>query len=192
MKKILLSTLTLVYFTFVHIPVANAGDTATEATTTTTTTSTAAVPMYSDGESAEVMVSINEGEIDLGQLAKRKAMNKQVRDYAKMIVDQHKQNEKDTKSLVRKQDLDFKKTDMSKSFEAQAEDMEKTLKKTSKDDFDRAYMNSQVDMHQKALDTVNSLISGAQNAAYKAHLEKTRDAITVHLAHAKEVQSMVK
>ena len=175
MKKLLLSALTLVYFTIAHIPHA-----------------AAQMPTYSDGESAEVMVTINEGEIDLGQLAKRKAINKQVKDYAKMMVDQHKQNEKDTKSVVRKQDLDFKKTDMSKSFEAQALDIEKTLKKTSKEDFDRAYMNSQVDMHQKSLDTVNSLIAGAQNAAYKAHLEKTRDAITVHLAHAKEVQSMVK
>jgi len=145
----------------------------------------------SDGESAAVMVTLNEGEIDLGQLAKRKASNRQVKDYAKMMVDQHKQNEKDTKRVARKQDLNFKKTDMSKSFEAQAEDMEKTLKKTAKEDFDRAYMDQQVGMHEKALETVNTLISGAQNAVYKAHLEKTRDAITMHLAHAKEIKSMI-
>lgn len=169
MAKLLLSLLTLLAFTF----------------------SDAMPAALSDGEGAEVMVTLNEGEIDLGQLAKRKATNKQVQDYAKMMVDQHKQNEKDTKRLVRKQDLDFKKTDMSKSFEAQAEDMEKTLKKTAKEDFDRAYMDQQVGLHEKALNTVNTLISSAQNAAYKAHLEKTRDAITVHLAHAREIKSMI-
>ena len=172
----------------------NKESTTTESMTTTDMVahSDAMPASLSDGESAEVLVTLNEGEIDIGQLAKRKATNKQVKDYAKMMVDQHKQNEKDTKRVARKQDLDFKKTDMSKSLEAQAEDSEKTLKKTAKDDFDRAYMDQQVTMHEKALDTVESLIQSAQNAAYKAHLEKTRDAITVHLAHAKEVQGMVK
>lgn len=191
MAKSLLSALTLVYFMMAHIPHAEAADTTTE-TMTTTTTTTPAMPAYSDGESAEVLVTLNEGEIDVNQLAKRKATNKQVKDYAKMMVDQHKQNEKDTKKLARKQNIDFKDTDMSKSLEDQAEDMEKTLKKTSKEDFDRTYMNSQVQMHEKALETVNALITGAQNPAYKTHLEKTREAITVHLAHAKEIQSLVK
>lgn len=146
----------------------------------------------SDGEGAEVLVKINESEIDASQLAKRKATHKQVKDYAKMMVDHHKDNEKETKQMARKHDLDFKKTDMSKSFEAQADDIEKTLKKTSKEDFDRAYIDSQITMHEKALKTVSSLIDSAQNAAYKAHLEKTRDAISTHLAHAKEVQGMIK
>lgn len=174
MTKFLLSLLTLLALSFVNVPHA------------------IAMPTLSDGESAEVMLTLNEGEIDLGQLAKRKANNMQVKDYAKMMVDQHKDSEKATKKLARKQDLDLKKTDMSKSFEAQTEDMEKTLKKTAKEDFDRAYMDQQVMMHEKALNTVNTLINSAQNAAYKAHLEKTRDAITVHLAHAKEINSMLK
>lgn len=177
MRKLLLSTLTLALVMLGYVQSGEAESTPA---------------MVSDGEGAEVMVTLNEGEIDIGQLAKRKAVNKQVKDYAKMMVDQHKDNEKETKRLARKQDLDFKKTDMSKSLEAQAEDMEKTLKKTSKDDFDRAYMDQQITMHEKALDTVNSLIGSAQNAAYKAHLEKTRDAITVHLAHAKEIQGTIK
>lgn len=189
MKKLILSTLTLVLVTFGYVKTISADDMPTDMRAKVSSSIPAAL---SDGESAEVMVTLNEGEIDIGQLAKRKATNKQVKDYAKMMVDQHKQNEKDTKRVARKQDLNFKKTDMSKSLEAQAEDAEKTLKKTAKEDFDRAYMNQQVSMHEKALDTVVSLIETAENEAYKAHLEKTRDAITVHLAHAKEVQGMIK
>lgn len=200
MRKIILAVaiMALCTFGYVHSGVAegNKSKTAETATTTTTTDmmakATPMAAMLSDGESAEVMVTINEGEIDLGQLAKRKAVNKQVKDYAKMMVDQHKNNEKEIKRVARKQDLDFKKTDMSKSLEAKSEDMERTLKKTAKADFDRAYMDQQIDMHEEALDTVTSLIDNAQNKAYKAHLEKTRDAITVHLAHAKEVQGMIK
>lgn len=198
MRKLLLSTLTLLTMTFGYVkPVMAEGTKKTTETTTTTTTdmiahSESMPASLSDGEGAEVLVTLNEGEVDLAQLAKRKAVNKQVKDYAKMMADQHKQNEKDTKRVARKQDLDFKKTDMSKSLEARAEDTEKTLKKTAKDDFDRAYMDQEVAMHEKALETVESLILSAQNTAYKAHLEKTRDAITVHLAHAKEVQGMIK
>lgn len=198
MRKLLLSTLMLLTMTFGYakLVMAEGAKKTTETTTTTTTDMIAyseSMPAsLSDGEGVEVLVTLNEGEVDLAQLAKRKATHKQVKDYAKMMVDHHKQNEKDTKRVARKQDLDFKKTDMSRSLEARSEDAEKTLKKTAKDDFDRAYMDQEVAMHEKALDTVESLIQSAQNTAYKAHLEKTRDAITVHLAHAKEVQGVVK
>lgn len=196
MRKILIPTLTLLMMTFGYVQSGVAEGVYGNDTTTTTTdmrAKVAAMPTpISDGEGAEVLVTLNEAEIDIGQLAKRKAMSKQVKDYAKMMVDQHKQNEQDTKRVARKQDLEFKKTDMSKSLETQANEMEKKLKKTGKDDFDRAYMDQQVMMHEKGLDTVTSLIENAQNEAYKAHLEKTRDAITAHLAHAKEVQSMLK
>jgi putative membrane protein len=178
MKKLLLSTLTLALLTFAQTAQAQA---------------TAEAPAaLSDGEGAKVLVTLNEGEIDVNQLGKRKAMNKQVKDYAKMMVDQHKENEKETKKVVKKQDLKFKETAMSEALEAQVKDIEKTLKKTTKDDFDRAYMDQQVIMHEKDLGTVNTLLQTAQNAAYKAHLEKTRDAITVHLAHAQEIQAIIK
>lgn len=190
MNNLFLSTLVVTMVTFGHVQITSAGE-STTSDMMAKTSSTMPVSL-SDGEGAEVMVTINEGEIDIGQLAKRKATNKQVKDYAKMMVDQHKQNEKDTKRVARKQDLKFKETDMSESLKAQAEDMEKTLKKTAKEDFDRAYMDIQITRHEKALDTVNTLIETAQNVAYKAHLERTRDAITVHLAHAKEIQTMLK
>lgn len=192
LAKTLLSLVSLMFIATAQTSFAR----PTEDATTTSTNMPVAMPnamsALSDGESAEVLVTLNEVEIDMGQLAKRKANNKQLKDFARMLVEQHKQNEKDTKNVARKQDLDFKKTDLSKSLEAQAKDMEKTLKKTSKEDFDRIFMSTQVERHQKSLDTVNSLIASAQNAAFKAHLEKTRDALSVHFAHAKEVQAMIK
>lgn len=189
MNKLFLTTMLLTVFTFGHVQVTSAAEsTTTDKMAQAVTT----MQMLSDGESAEVLVTLNEGEIDIGQLAKRKANHKQVKDYAKMMVDQHKDNEKETKRVARKQDLNFKETQLSESVEAQAEDNEKTLKKTAKNDFDMAYINQQVSRHEKSLETLDSLISSAQNTAYKTHLQKTRDAMSVHLAHAKEIQSQLK
>ena len=144
-----------------------------------------------DGESAKIMVTLNEGEIDAARMAEKRATNKGVKDFAKMMENQHKTNEKETKRIAKTEKIDLKESDTSKALKGETTDAGKTLKSASKEDFDKTYMDQRVAMHQKALDTVNSLIQSAQDETYKQHLEKTRDAISAHLAHAKQVQTII-
>ena len=67
------------------------------------------------------------------------------------------------------------------------------MKKADKNALAKAYVDQQVMMHEKALDTLDKvLIPQAQNAALKAHLAKTRDAVAGHLTHAKDLQTRIK
>jgi putative membrane protein len=145
-----------------------------------------------DSQIAKIAVTINEGEIDAAQMAKNKLSNKDVQYFAKMMIDEHKQNMKDTKALVKKEKIGTDKSDMSESLQTEVKDWNKDLKKVDKSVVDKAYVDQQVALHQKVLETFDTvLIPQADNMALKAHLEKTREAVSGHLAHAKKLQTQL-
>jgi len=153
-------------------------------------TSVFAQAKLKDTQIAKVALTINEGEIDAAEYAKGKAKNEEVKSFAKMMIDEHERNLKDTKNLAKQEKFTPEKSDLSKSLETDAKASNKDLKKTDKAKLDKAYVDQQVMMHQKALDTFDTvLIPQAENVALKAHLQKTREVVAGHLAHAKTLQT---
>lgn len=139
---------------------------------------------------AEILLTINDGEVELGQLARRNAQNKEVKDFAAMMVDTHKKNMKETKRVAKKAKIDAEKNDTSRGLKEEAEAKHRELKAAEKNAFDTAYMQSQVAMHEKALSTLDgTLIPSARNEELKEHLRKTRQSVQEHLEHAKTVQA---
>ena len=65
-----------------------------------------------------------------------------------------------------------------------------SLKTMSGADFDKAYMDSQVKMHQQVLDLIdNKLIPAAKDADLKTELQTIRPKIAEHLKMATEIQA---
>jgi putative membrane protein len=144
----------------------------------------------SDKEVAKVLLTIDEGEIDDAKLAQSRSKNADVKEFAKMMRAQHETNIKNTKALAKKIDSKPEVSELSKALKDDAKKAHKDLKAQAKKDFDKAYIDEQVKMHQTALDTLNNkLIPTAENADLKAHLEKTSATVAQHLEHAKNVQS---
>jgi putative membrane protein len=142
----------------------------------------------SDGQIAKVLVTLDAGEIKIAKIAKRKTRNNDVKDFAKMMIDQHKQNKQDTQKLAKKEDLKLADSDLNQSLQDECEASGKELKKSAS--FDKDYADLQVSMHQKALDILDkTLIPQAKNAALRTHLESTRTTVSTHLDDAKALQS---
>ncbi|MBX2993314.1 MAG: DUF4142 domain-containing protein [Bdellovibrionaceae bacterium] len=143
-----------------------------------------------DAEIAKAMVTINEGEIDAAKIAKDKTKNKEIESFAKMMIDDHKNNEKETKAIAKNHKLEMKDTDFSRGLKNEAKTSNKDLKKTEKTSFDSAYVAQQIKMHETALSTIdNTFLPQAKNGDLKNHLQKTREAVASHLEHAKRLQS---
>lgn len=146
-------------------------------------------PALTDAQIAKAMVAINEGEIDAAKLAEKNAVSSDVKNFALMMETEHQRNEQETKELAKKNKFDLKKSDLSKSLEAEAKQTNKGLKKQADATFDQAYVGSQVQMHTKALDLIqNTLLPAAQNQELKEHLNTTSKAVAMHLDHAKALQ----
>lgn len=143
-----------------------------------------------EGQIIRILITINEGEVESGQIAKRYAKDKEVKEFAQQMVTEHKGNAKETKSLAKSLNINLDDSEVSKSLKEGAKSSNKNLKKYDKTNFDRYYVAQQIDMHEKALETIDTkLMPGTSNPTIRAHLEKTREHVSQHLAHAKELQS---
>lgn len=143
----------------------------------------------SDGEIAKVIDEANDAEIKAGKLAEKRAQNNEVKNFAKMMVDTHKQNEKEGEKIQKSAKIKSKSSDMTKNFKKDSNEQVNNLKKLKGDAFDKAYMSSEVMMHEKMLSNLeNDYIPNAQNPELKAHLEKTKTHVQEHLNQAKQIQ----
>lgn len=156
--------------------------------TTAETTTTA----ISQGEAAEILKTANEAEIDLAQAAKHRAENKEVKEFAKSMEDMHKESNKEAKKIFKKADIDTKNNEMAKSMKKDAKEKLADLKKKKGNDFDKAYIENQIAMHEQVLKDLNEkLIPAAQNPEFKAFLETTKAHVEEHLSKAQQIQQSI-
>lgn len=157
----------------------------------TTPPQPSATTVQSDAEIARVLTTINEAEIDAANYAMGKVKNKDVKEYAKMMSKEHKNNTTETKKIA-KMDLkaDVEKSDLVKSLKEDAKMSKDKLKAADKASIDRTYIDEQVMMHEKALSLIDgTLLPSAQSDSMKQHLQKTRTAVSAHLTQAQGLKS---
>ncbi len=143
-----------------------------------------------DPQIASIVVTANQVDVDAGQVAKATSTNPDVKKFAQTMITDHTGVNKQAVALVTKLKVTPQDNDTSKALKAGGEKNVANLKTLKGADFDKAYVDHEVDYHQQVLDAVDkTLIPGAQNAELKALLVKVRPAFVAHLEHAKMVQS---
>ena len=143
-----------------------------------------------DANITEIMSTANEGEIDASKLAQKKADNSEIKDFAKKMVNEHQKSKQDVKDLAKKEKLDMDESTESEKLEKDVKSKISDLKKQKKSDFDRAYIASQIQMHEALLESLTSTyIPTAQNAELKKYLEETKEHVSAHLDEAKSLET---
>lgn len=153
----------------------------------------AEAPKLTDAEIAAIVQAANTGELDQAKLAKTKAKNKHVKDFAAMMVKDHTDMIKSSEALLKKANLEPKDNEISAHMTDEARTTLDQLKSAAKGaDFDKAYIDAQVNAHTQVLDSIDKkLLPSVQNADLKAELERSRPKIEAHLGQAKEIQAML-
>jgi len=159
----------------------NAPPAATQAASTTPLT---------DANIAQIVLTANEGDIENAKYALRKTQSDAVKAFANQMITDHTSLNQQAKDLATRLNLTPEKNDTSHQLEESVETTRKGLDDKKGADFDKAYIDNEVTLHQNVLDMLDkTLIPGASNADLKSLLEKARPTIQAHLDHAKHVQS---
>jgi putative membrane protein len=154
----------------------------TQTTTLTTTQS------LTDAQIAEVMATANRGEIQAAEIAKKNAKDKAVKDFANMMITEHRKNDREGKQIAQKAGIKPAKNELATTLETDVKTKTTALKKLKGTAFDSAYISQQVAIHEGLLQELDSkLIPSAQNAEMKAFLEKTKTHVQTHLDRAREI-----
>lgn len=151
----------------------------------------AAPPKLSDAEIAAIVRAANTGEVDQAKLAKSKAKNKEVKDFAAMMFKDHTAMLKSGENLAKKSKLEPKENEISAHLTDEARATFDKLNTTAKGpDFDKAYIDAQVLAHTQVLDTIDKkLLPNVQSPDLKAELDAARPKVEAHLVQAKEIQA---
>ena len=143
-----------------------------------------------DAQIAHIVVTANAVDINAGKLAQTKGKSKDVKAFGKMMVTDHTGVNKQATALVKKLKVTPEDNPTSQALKQGGEENVKKLKGLKGAEFDKAYIDHEVDYHQQVLDAVDkTLIPSAKNAELKGLIEKVRPAFVAHLEKAKSIQA---
>jgi putative membrane protein len=163
------------------------------ATATTPTPATGEVAGgWTDANVVDVLTVANQGEVDYSQLGVEKATNPSVKQFAQLMVKDHGAMLDAVKNLTSKLNVtpaaNDKVNDLQK--ESQKDITDLNGKKVGKD-FDKEFMDEQVDMHQETLDLLNDLDGKTTNPDLKAAIAEAKPKVQAHLDQAKAIKDKV-
>ncbi len=164
-------------------------DTGTTTDTLTTPPATSAAAP-TDAQIAMIVVTANSADSAAGEVAKTKGTDAEVKAYGERMVTDHGAVNKQATDLATRLNLTPEASDASRSMQSDAQSHMSMLQNASGTEFDKAYIDHEVTMHQQVLDALDQqLIPNAQNAELKSLLETVRPAIAAHLESAKQIQT---
>lgn len=144
-----------------------------------------AQPLLDDPRIVAITNTANKAEVEQGRLARERAKDPRVRDFAAMMVDHHTQALNDERKLKIEPEPGADVLNMQREGKQRLEDLR--AKKGA--EFDRAYIELQIEEHRRLLDKLNrELIPAAKDKAVVSYLEEIRPRVESHLAQAQRLQ----
>lgn len=149
-------------------------------------------PALSDANIAAIVLAADDADIDNGKQAQSKSKNADVKAFAKQMITDHTSTNDKAKALAQKLNLTPEENETSRGIKAQQDSIRSSLKAMTGGNFNKAYVDNEVAMHESVLNALDTqLIPNAQNAELKQLLTDTRPVIAEHLDHAKMIQSKI-
>ncbi|MDO8411459.1 MAG: DUF4142 domain-containing protein [Phenylobacterium sp.] len=149
----------------------------------------ATVPTMADEASAPDFVRLAAQndmlEIQSSQMAVERAQNAEVKAFAQMMVDAHTKTTRDLKTAV---EATGQPLTPPTTADQEVTDELNDLRETAAADFDKAYIDLQVETHQKALNLMQRYAGDGDMPGLQAFAAATAPAIQQHLDQAKALQ----
>jgi putative membrane protein len=170
-------------------------DTAKPAASTTDTSARAATPApapaapaLTDANIVAILDFANESDSAFGALAVKKAKSADVKKFARLMEGEHHMLRVEGQQLAKKLNVTPQPPanfDMPDKQKAAMSDLESK----SGADFDKAYIDHEVQFHELVLQTATQAEAAAQNPELKALIQKAAPTIQKHLDIAKQIQA---
>ncbi len=143
----------------------------------------------SDANIAAIVVGANKIDITAAEIALARSSNKDVIQFARTMITDHKAVLSSAVGLANKLELTPVDNELVASLAEQSRNHEAKLKTLTGEEFDRAYIDHEVAYHRAVIDVIESqLIPGANNAELKSLLTSVLPAFRAHLGHCEQIQ----
>jgi putative membrane protein len=178
---------------------ADTGPAGTAATTDTSATAmagpadtaTAAKAPMTDANIVALLDEANKADSAAGAFALKKASNKDVKAFAKMMMGEHHALRVEGLALAKKLNLTPEPPADDPVKAAGSAEMSALQSAGSGAAFDKAYIDQEVTVHKAVIDLAQKAHDEAQNAELKALIEKAKPVLQKHLDRAEALQQQL-
>ena len=169
--------------------VATGSDSANRARTDSAN-ATANKNSWTDGQILAFASAANKGEIAEGKLAETKATNAKVKAFARQMVTDHTAMLNEGNSFAKKNNItpDSTRDDVKDLQKGAQDEMEDLQKKAKGNDWDKDFVDKEIDGHKKVLDKLQQAQNSTQNAQLKEMLTKATQKVQQHLDKAQALK----
>lgn len=144
-----------------------------------------------DSKILGVLDVANVSDIEQGELALSRAHAQSVKAFARTMVKEHTEAKDDERAVAKRLGISITPSPTSNDLKESSNQVVAGLRPMRKNRFDRAYMDSQVNVHKRLLSLIDGqLLPGAQSAEVKSlvsdvrtHVERDIDAAESTLEH---------
>jgi putative membrane protein len=145
---------------------------------------------WTDPQIAMVMRVANLGEVRESELARTKAVDTSVRDFAAMMVTEHTAQNNKAEAELANANINSEDTNLSRQLDATSGTAADRLRALSGSALDRAYIDRSVDAHQSLITLIDStLMPVARKKVVRDQLTALRALADKHLTRAKQIQA---
>ncbi|HEY0971967.1 MAG TPA: DUF4142 domain-containing protein [Gemmatimonadales bacterium] len=149
----------------------------------------AAVGAMSDEQIMSRIGSANGIEIASSEIARDKATNADVKQFARDMVDEHQRLQGQADSLATQLNITPAPPAPDSLVDALEEARNRLTGQAAGAEFDRMYMDMQVQAHQNTLDLLNQASNATQNAELRTLIQNTIPVVQQHLDRARQISS---
>lgn len=128
-------------------------------------------------------------EVESSKIALKRTKNAEVKAFAQMMIDAHTKTTAELKAAIKESGQAITPPSV---LTGHPQDEIAGLLKADIKDFDKKYMDDQVDGHQATLDLMSRYAKDGDVPAIKAFAEKTAPAVQEHYTHAKSIRDALK
>jgi putative membrane protein len=135
----------------------------------------------------DTLTALNTSAIELARLAREHANSPRVRSYADDVIRDHTEAQSRVDELARSESITPSAQEASTRVRTEASSTRGRLESMSGEAFDRAYVDSEIQMHRRALDVIDDRLmatGGGEDSAYRELVRSFRTTITQELTRA--------
>jgi putative membrane protein len=149
----------------------------------------AEIPDMDDAQIADVVITANNIVIQAGKLAHSRSSDQKIKEYAKRMIGEHAVVNGAATELTARLNLTARNNPISNALRTGSEKNIAELASLHGKEFDKAYIDQAVILHQDILDTIdNRLVPYARSEDLKALLYNLFSPLSDHLEQAQEIR----
>ena len=134
-----------------------------------------------------LLIAMHTAEAEYSQLAAERASDSRVREFARMMIREHGAMKEDVNELSRQLGVTTRAPERAEDVQEELRDDAEDLRALSGREFDEEFLNEQMDMHQRTLDTLEELDDRTTTPELRQSLERAKTTERQHLERARQL-----